>query len=158
MSNLFWANIFRSGDSELQTITQLWQETPLFRDIPARHIEHLCASMHPRQFKPNEMIFNLGDQGAGAILVLDGTIRIMANDTELARFERGDFFGEIALATTEMRTADAVAVSACHLVYFLKQDLEEWIEQEPRLGARFLMNLSAVLGHRLFEMNASLGE
>lgn len=158
MSNLFWDNIFRRGDSELQTITQLWQETPLFRGIPARHIEHLCTSMHPRQFKSGENIFNLGDQGAGAILVLEGTVKIMASGTELAQFERGDFFGEIALATTEMRTADAIATSACHLVYFLKQDLEEWIEQEPRLGARFLMNLSAVLGHRLFEINASLGE
>ena len=157
MSNPFWDNIFRRGDSELQIITRLWQQTPLFKDIPARHIEHLCTSMHPRRFKADEIIFNLGDQGAGAILVLEGTVKIMTNDNELARFESGDFFGEIALATTERRAADALAVSDCHLVYFLKQDLEEWIEQEPRLGSRFLLNLSAVLGHRLFEINANHG-
>ena len=38
-------------------------------------------------------------------------------------------------------------------MYFLRQDLEEWIEHEPRLGARFLMNLSATLAQRLFEAN-----
>ena len=89
MSNLFWDNIFRRSDSELQTITRLWQQTPLFKDIPKRHIEHLCANMHPRHFKADEIIFNLGDQGAGAILVLEGSVKIMANDTELARFESG---------------------------------------------------------------------
>ena len=158
MSHLFWANLFRRGDSDLQTITRMWQQTPLFVDIPARHIENLCNNMHRRQFKPGETIFHIGDQGAGAILVLQGSVGIMANDTELARFASGDFFGEIALATAEMRTADAVAIDACELIYFLKQDLEEWIEHEPRLGARFLMNLSAVLGHRLYEINARRGD
>lgn len=157
MSHLFWANLFRRGGSDLQTIARMWQQTPLFEGIPPRHIEQLCGNMHRRQFKPGETIFHLGDQGAGAILVLRGAVRIMTHDTELARFRGGDFFGEIALATTEMRTADAVAIDACELIYFLRQDLEEWIEHEPRLGARFLMNLSAVLAHRLYEINAQLG-
>jgi CRP-like cAMP-binding protein len=154
MANIFWSIIFRSGDSELQTITRLWQQTPLFKDIPPRQIEFLCSKMHVRQFKPDETVFSQGDQGAGAILVLEGSVRVMANKTQLAQLESGDFFGEIALAATERRTADATAVSASRLVYFLKQDLEEWIEFEPRLGARVLMNLSATLAERLYQANA----
>ena len=153
MTNTFWSNIFRAGDSELRSIANLWQETPLFRDIPARQTGFLCSKMHLRDYKADETIFNQGDQGAGAILVLDGSVRIMADKTLLAELEAGDFFGEIALASPERRTADAVAASATRLVYFLKQDLEEWIEYEPRLGARFLMNLSAALAERLYEAN-----
>jgi len=41
-------------------------------------------------------------------------------------------------------------------VFFLKQDLEEWIELEPRLGNRFLMNLASVLARRLHEANRML--
>ncbi len=158
MSNIFWSNLFRSGDSELQTIARLWQQTPLFRDIPERQTEQLCSKMHLRLFKPGESVFTLGDQGAGAILVLEGTVRIMANTTELALLESGDFFGEIALAATERRTADATAVIASRLVYFLKQDLEEWIEHQPRLGARFLMNLSATLAERLYQANTLIAK
>ena len=158
MSSIFWSNIFRSRDSELQTITRLWQQTPLFNGIPARQTELLCSKMHVRQFKPDETVFTQGDQGAGAILVLEGTVRVMANKTELARLESGDFFGEIALAAPERRTADAIATSATRLVYFLKQDLEEWIEYEPRLGARFLMNLSAALAQRLFEASKLIAD
>ncbi len=153
MGNIFWSNIFKSGDSELQAITRWWQQTPLFEGIPQRQTEFLCAKMHLRQFKADEVIFNLGDQGAGAILVLDGSVKIMASATELALLESGDFFGEIALAATERRTADAIAISPVRLVFFLKQDLEDWIEHEPRLGARFLMNLSAALAQRLYQAN-----
>jgi CRP-like cAMP-binding protein len=153
MTNVFWSNLFRKGDSELQLITRLWRDTPLFRDIPERHTEALCATMHLRDFKAGEVIFCRGDQGAGAILVLSGEVRVSADKTELALLRDGDFFGEIALAASERRTADATASSASRLVYFLKQDLEEWIEHEPRLGAHFLMNLSATLAQRLYEAN-----
>ncbi len=158
MANIFWSNIFRKGDSEQQAIARLWQQTPLFENIPQRQIETLCANMHVRQFKPDETVFSQGDQGAGAILVLEGAVKVMANKTLLARLESGDFFGEIALAATERRTADATAVSTSRLVYFLKQDLEEWIEHEPRLGARFLMNLSATLAERLYQANALIAD
>lgn len=153
MSNIFWSNIFKKQSSELHTITNLWRNTPLFKNIPARHIEFLSAKMHVRHFKPDEVIFQQGDQGAGAILVMQGSARVMANKTQLALLGPGDFFGEIALAATDNRAADAFSVGNSTLIYFLKQDLEEWIEFEPRLGARFLMNLSSTLAQRLYQAN-----
>lgn len=158
MSNIFWSNIFRSSTDELHTITGLWQKTPLFEGIPARQIEFLCRKMHLRNFLADEVIFRQGDKGAGAILVLDGSVRVMANTTQLAQLETGDFFGEIALAEPERRTADAFSVNNSSLVYFLKQDLEEWIEYEPRLGAMFLMNLSSTLAQRLLQANQLIAE
>ena len=157
MSHIFWSNIFKQGSSELKAIAKLWQQTPLFTDIPFRHIEFLSAKMHVRNFHAEEIIFQQGDQGAGTILVLEGSVRVMANKTELALLECGDFFGEIALAETDKRVADAYAMTDSKLVYFLKQDLEEWIEYEPRLGARFLMNLSSVLAQRLYQANKIIG-
>ena len=151
MSNLFWSNIFNRQTNELQTIVQLWQATPLFEGIPTRHIRFLCGKMHVRNFVDGEIIFQQGNQGAGALLVLEGSVRIMANQNELALLEAGDFFGETALAGPEQRTADAFAAANTRIVYFLKQDLEEWIEYDPRAGARFLMNLSATLARRLLQ-------
>ncbi|MFT5505104.1 MAG: CRP/FNR family cyclic AMP-dependent transcriptional regulator [Gammaproteobacteria bacterium] len=153
MSHIFWSNLFRQGEDEITVIGRLWRDTPLFSDIPRRHIEHLATKMHLRQFKKDEVIFRQGDGGAGAILVFEGSVRIMADKTELSRLDRGDFFGEIALAENDQRTADAYALENSRLVYFLKQDLEEWIETEPRLGARFLMNLSSTLAQRLHQAN-----
>jgi CRP-like cAMP-binding protein len=97
-------------------------------------------------------------EAAGAILVLTGSVRIKVRNKELALLESGDFFGEIALAESEKRITDAIAIEDSRLVFFLKQDIEEWIDFEPRLGARFLLNLSSVLAHRLFEANKLLAD
>ena len=114
--------------------------------------------MHLRDFKAGEVIFKQGDQGAGAILVLEGEVRVSAEQTDLATLGSGDFFGEIALAAPERRTADATATTAARLVYFLKQDLEDWLEHEPYLGTRFLLNLSATLAQRLYEANKLIAQ
>jgi len=156
MSHIFWSNIFKRSTSELQSIVELWQDTPLFEKIPAWHVQFLSKKMHVRTFTAGEKIFQLGSQGAGGLMVLEGNVRIMAHKNELALLEKGDFFGEIALAEPEKRTADAYSVAHSRLVYFLKQDLEEWIEYEPRLGARFLMNLSSTLAKRLFLANKQI--
>jgi CRP-like cAMP-binding protein len=158
MKNFFWDNIFKSSNNNADEITHCWQNTPLFKNIPARHISALATNMHVRNFEADEVIFREGDQGAGAILVLEGKVKIMANNTILAELEKGDFFGEIALAETDKRTADAYCIDPACLIYFLKQDLEEWIEVEPRLGTVFLMNLASTLAQRLHQANLLLAD
>lgn len=158
MKNFLWDNIFRQGDSEIDLITRLWQQTPLFKNIPARHIESLAENMHMRHYQSDEIVFHQGDQGGGAILILDGKYRVSAKNTVLAELDQGDFFGEITLAETDKRTADAICIESGRLVFFLKQDLEEWIEIEPRLGTVFLMNLASILAQRLHQANFLLSQ
>ncbi len=156
MKNFLWDNIFKPADDELDVIMKCWQKTPLFKNIPAKQITALASNMHIRKYQAGEIVFREGDQGAGAILVLDGQVKIKANDTLLADLHQGDFFGEIALAENDKRTADAHCVKSANLCFFLKQDLEEWIEIEPRLGTIFLMNLASTLAQRLHQANLLL--
>jgi CRP/FNR family cyclic AMP-dependent transcriptional regulator len=156
MSNFFWSNIFKANTDEVEDIARHWCSSPLFKNIPKRHVRRLSENMHVRHYQAEEIIFREGDQGAGTILVLDGQVCIKARNNTLATLESGDFFGEIALAENDKRTADAMCISDSTLVFFLRQDLEEWIETEPRLGAVFLMNLASVLAQRLHQANQSL--
>lgn len=158
MSNFLWHNIFKKTESEFDVIARLWQNTPLFKGIPARHIKVLAENMHIRDFQPDEVVFHQGDAGAGAILVLKGEVRIMASHIEITRLNEGDFFGEITLAEVDKRTADAYSICKSRLVYFLKADLQEWIEIEPLLGNKFLMNLASTLAQRLHQANRLLAE
>ena len=158
MGHFIWGNIFKKSTDDISTITRYWKESPLFKNIPERHIALLSEKMHVRTFQQDEVVFRQGDQGAGAILVLDGKVKIMAKDTVLAELDNGDFFGEIALAETDKRTADAYCMTTSRLVFFLKQDLEEWIEIEPRLSTIFLMNLSSILAQRLQQANHLLSQ
>ena len=156
MKHFFWTNIFKPGKNEIELIADLWEKTPLFKGIPARHICSLAENMHIRNYQKDEIVFREGDQSAGAILILEGQSNISTRHTLLSELVPGDFFGEIALAETEKRLANAVSVKPSRLVFFLKQDMEEWIETEPRLGAAMLMNLASILAHRLHRANILL--
>ncbi len=156
MRDIIWSNLFRKPEDDREQLTALWQETPLFAGIPARQVRELVSQMHIRAYRQDEIVFREGDQAAGAILVFEGKVEILADTRPLAELQRGDFFGEIALAENDQRTATARCLSDARLVFFLKQDLEEWIEVEPRLGNRFLMNLSSVLARRLHQANLLL--
>ncbi len=156
MSTFLWNNIFKQDLSETAVISKLWKETPLFKGIPKQHIKTLVESMHIRNYHADETVFCHGDQGSGAIMVLEGSVNIMARETLLSSLGEGDFFGEIALAETDKRTVDAVCQKPCKLVFFLRPDLEEWIEVEPVLGNIFLMNLCSVLAQRLQMANQLL--
>lgn len=158
MNNFFWSNLFKHKDSEINLIAEYWSKTPLFKDIPLRHITSLSENMHIRNYQQDEVIFREGDQGTGAILVLEGHVKIMARDTPISELEQGDFFGEIALAENDKRTADAICTRESRLVFFLKQDLEEWIEIEHHLGIVFLKNFSSTLAQRLHQANLLLAK
>ncbi len=156
MRDILWNNIFRKPADDQALISELWQATPLFAGIPSKQVRELVCNMHLRSYARDEEVFHEGDQAAGAILVFEGKVEILADTRRLAELERGDFFGEIALAENDQRTATARCIEDSRLVFFLKQDLEEWIELEPRLGNRFLMNLASVLARRLHEANRML--
>jgi len=158
MSLFLWTNFFKDHSNKQQITADYWSVTPLFKNIPKNQVIKLVSNMHFRQFAKNEVVFHQGDQGAGAILIYKGSVSVSAQNVCLATLEAGDFFGEIALAQTDQRTADAIATEDTELVFLLKQDIEEWIAQQPKHGAQFLKNLSSVLALRLQKMNSQVRE
>ena len=155
-AHLLWFNWFRPQPGITEEIAALWSATPLFRDIPRREVRRLSSAMQPRQYRPGEAVFDVGDLGAGAVLILSGDVSIRAGDRQLARLARGDFFGEVALVRHERRTARAVAAAPAELVFLMQAELTEWIERSPRMGARVALNLAAVLADRLRHANRLL--
>ncbi|MBU0730840.1 MAG: cyclic nucleotide-binding domain-containing protein [Proteobacteria bacterium] len=153
-----WGNLFKKSETWHEMVAALWAKTPLFRKIPQKEIIRLVKNMHPRHFKPGEVIFRTSDQGAGAAMVLSGKVEIRAGEVVLTTLGPGDFFGEVSLVLDERRTADAVAVEDSELAFFLRIDLEEWIDRVPRHGARLGTNLAHVLAHRLLHANRMLSQ
>lgn len=151
-----WKNIFRDKDDALTVVCRLWSATPLFKNISNSYIQRLVKNMHPRSYKKGDMIFTAGDIGVGAVLITSGEIQIKAGDKTLANLQSGDFFGEVALVVDEPRTADAIASADCELIFFLRPDLEEWVNSTPRQGAQLMTNIAQVLAGRLRNANDML--
>ncbi len=148
-----WHNFFRPQGDRLSEVTDLWMDTPLFESIPHRKCRELVNNMHPRQYIKGEKVFSAGDIGASVVLIRSGGVEIMAGEKLLAELVTGDFFGEVALVIDEPRTADAIATEDSELIFFLRSDLEEWIQRSPQDGARFMLNIARVLAARLRHTN-----
>ncbi|MDQ6993284.1 MAG: cyclic nucleotide-binding domain-containing protein [Mariprofundus sp.] len=153
-----WSRPFRKRAEWTEQATDLCLQHCLFEGIPERSVQHIVAHMHPRHYQHDECIFDMAQTGASAILLLSGEVRILADATELTRLHHGDIFGEVAMATSLPRTAQAIAVGECHLVFFLRADLDEWVERRPREASLFLINLATMLAERLMERNIDLME
>jgi len=149
----FWRNLFRKNSDQTHEITEMWMQTPLFENIPYRRCRELVGNMHPREYRADETIFNAGDIGASVVLIRHGEVEIRTGDQILAELVSGDFFGEIALIIDEPRTAKAVATKNSELIFFLRSDLEEWIQRSPKDGAQFMLNISRILAARLKQTN-----
>lgn len=151
-----WHNFFRSSADPHHVVADLWKKTPLFANISWRRCLTLSKMMHMRTYKKGELIFKDGEIGLGVAMIISGGVHVKTGGRLLADLKSGDFFGEIALVIDEPRTANVIASEATQLVFFLRPDLEEFIEQFPKHGAIFMFNLAKVLANRLREANANI--
>jgi len=151
-----WHNFFRPKVDWVEDAARLCEQNVLFKDLSAAVIRWLAARMHPRSYAAGETIFHCGDEGSGAILVRSGNIKIHNDGVQLALIEAGDMFGEIALVGGQSRTAEAVAVEACEVVFLLRADLDGWMKSHPKYAAVFLRNLGQMLATRLHESNKAI--
>ncbi len=151
-----WQNLFRPKGDRLTEVTKMWMDTPLFEKISEHKCRELVNTMHPREYQKGEKVFNSGDIGTSVVLIRKGGIEITAGEKLLAELHAGDFFGEVALVIDEPRTADAVTSEESELIFFLRSDLEEWIQRSPRDGAQFMLNIAKVLAARLRHTNILL--
>jgi len=154
--NALWHNFFKSQDDWVEDTAKLCEENLLFKGFSPSMIRWFAAKMHPREYDAGENIFHAGDEGAGAILLRSGSIAIHSKGVQLATISRGDMFGEVALVDGQARTADAVAVEACELVFLLRTDLNEWANSHPKHACKLLKNLGAMLARRLLESNKNI--
>jgi len=154
----FWSLPLKKKDAWVEQTIPLCRSHCLFEGISERSIAYIVTRMHPRQYQKGEMVFDMGQAGAGAMFIMSGEVAIMVDAVELAHLHRGDLFGEVALATSLPRTAQAMALTDCGLVFFMRSDLDEWVDRSPKEAARFLGNLSTMLAERLLGRNLELME
>lgn len=151
-----WFNFFRKSADPDHVLADLWKQTPLFNNISWRRCLTLSRMMHMRQYHKGELVFKDGEMGLGVAMIVSGSVHVKTGGHLLADLKAGDFFGEIALVIDEPRTANVIAVEDTKLAFFLRPDLEEFIDQFPKHGAILMFNLSKVLANRLREANTAL--
>lgn len=153
----FWANIFHPP-TEIDELVNSLQATPLFKSLRKRDIYNLMSIIHNRNYISGEYIFHEGDPGIGLYIIREGEI-LISRETEtgekitLAIFQKGDFFGELAIIDNDKRSASAIANSDTKLYVIFKSDLDEFIEKYPKKGIKILQGIAEIAAVRLRTLN-----
>lgn len=157
----FWSNILKKPYSLEDDIIETLRRIPIFSEMKLPELREFQKIIHRREFKANEPIFWEGEPGVGMYIVKRGSVGIYKitpdrDKEELALLEEGEFFGELALLDETPRSATCIAREYSEIMGLFRPDLFNLIARKPRLGNKFLLQLSIIIGERLKNTNREL--
>ncbi|MDM8563871.1 mechanosensitive ion channel family protein, partial [Candidatus Marithioploca araucensis] len=153
--HLNWAGITLPNAPELKTVTEevqiqnIIEKIEIFQCLVDEEKKCLTKQLHSHNFNPGEIVCRQGSPGDSLFFIMEGVVSVCVtkNDgrnREVARLGVGNFFGEIAVLTGEMRTATVTTLTDSHLFEISKADFMPLIKAHPELAEM----MSKVLGKR----------
>lgn len=133
----------------------------LLREFDAAQTAALAACAATRSLAAGEALFKSGDAGGELFLVRRGIVRVVlplkdGGHHNLATFGRGNFLGEMAFLTRDVRSADACATSATDLFVIPRTKFDELSRAHPLVGVKLFARIARTLAIRLRHTDAEL--
>ncbi len=129
----------------------------VFADMSEELIARFLTLVEPVHVRSHTVIVRQGDLGDCMYLLLEGVVRVRigstGKETELARLEAGDFFGEICLFDEGPRSADCVSNTECTLLKITKPTFHKLMDQQPDAAVRFLFAVIRTVEARIRNQN-----
>lgn len=137
-------------------IINLLRGLPVFVDLGDGELRKIARLFTQKLFRPGEKIFNRGDIGNEAYVIMRGQIDIVLeeNATPIASMGNGQIFGELAFLDGAARVAMAVASQASILLVMQRSAFNNLVQREPHLGMVVMRNIAIELSNRLRRANA----
>lgn len=139
-------------------IINLLHQLPIFEGLGDGELRKIARLFTQKLYRPGERIFNKGDSGKQAYVVMRGAIEILfAEDAPpIATIGNGQIFGELAFLDGAARGAMAVAAQASILLVIQRSAFNELAQREPHLGMVVMRNIATELSNRLRKTNAAV--
>jgi len=154
---LFW----HYTQKENQTIGNSFMKDIIKKIIAAPHFPKDFAWKR-RNFHKNEIIVEEGDDGGSLFFIEQGKLRVSGTieleekkhiQAGIWELEEEDIFGEIALYTSQSRTASVKAITDGCLIEINGKELSVYLDDHPDLGYLFFKDLFEILIARLNRAN-----
>jgi len=138
-----------------------FRKIPLFSELTEREMENVVSLFGRKLLAEGEALFLEGDIGDRFYIIEKGVISICieiegVGVEELALFNEGEFFGEMALIDDAPRSASAVARKKSSLFYLDKKDFLGIMDRNLSIGNKMLRAMVLEFCNRLRESNDRL--
>ncbi len=128
----------------------------MFRDLPRSEVERLAETTRMITCPRGKVVYRPGESNEALFLLKTGRVQIVRESTDGKRLISAvlgphTFFGEMALVGQRFpQDSTAEAVEEALICVLSRKDLERLVLQHPKVGLRFLEQVSA----RLLETEA----
>lgn len=125
------------------------------KGLSAQEMEILSQLGREEFYSEGSLIFNEGDKGNSLYIILDGQVRISKDiagigEEALAILEKGDYFGEMALADAQKRSAAAKAHSdGVTLLTLSRKHFNDVLSSDINIAEKFIHIICHILSERL---------
>jgi Na+:H+ antiporter len=119
---------------------------PLLNGLSNDVLERLSKHAKAMTFLPGDKVIGEGEKGDSLYIITHGLVSVYKKEHEaepIAELRDGDFFGEMALLGTQVRTANVKSVKPTTLLRLRRKDVLSMAENEPELKARLQQISSA---------------
>lgn len=128
---------------------------PPFKDLPAESFQCIADNVHQINFPAGKIIFEAGEKGDSLYIIREGIVQVYVLEADskekiiLSQLSSGDYFGEMALLTSEPRSASIETLTDVTLIRMDKAGFDRLIKTNPSI----LLPLTHMLSQRLKDAN-----
>ena len=142
----------------LKDEVELLRRVPLFAKVSPAKLKLLAFTSDRVTFGADQVIFNQGDQGEDAYVVLSGTADVLVNlqsgPVKVAGVEPNEIVGEIAILCDVVRTATVKTVTPVEALRIRKDQFLTLLAEFPEMA----IEIMRVLADRLNRTTIALIE
>ncbi len=135
------------GLATLSTLDRILflRRVPIFAMLPPPDLAQVARLATEHTFTDGATVARQGEPGERLYVIVSGAIRVVANAAEIARRGEGDYVGELALITGELRMASLVAAGEVRCLCIGRREFESIVRDRPQVGLAVIRVLSARL-------------
>jgi CRP-like cAMP-binding protein len=133
----------------------LLRQIPLFRDFSDEQLAQVQATVGERRYGKHQFIVREGDPGDTFFMIASGSVAVCrvapdGRETILSILKEGDFFGEMSLFDSSLRSASIKTLTEVDVGAIRQSDFMGLIDRNPQIGKLLVVELSK----RLRDANA----
>jgi CRP/FNR family cyclic AMP-dependent transcriptional regulator len=123
------------------------RRVPLFRDFAEAEASAVAATVSDRHYGKHQFIVREGDPGDTFFLLVKGSVSVCriapdGRETILSILKEGDFFGEMSMFDSSLRSASIKTLTDVEVGAIRQADFLMLLDQNPRIGRALVIALS----------------
>ena len=144
----------------LNQAVSIMQEIPLFKNVDLKQLKVVAMMGETRTYRAKERLFEKGDEGDAAFIIIDGAVDVMVGsdggERAVATLGKGEIFGELAVLCDQPRSTAIAAHSDLEVLRLDRNVVMNLLREFPDISLEMVRILGKRLERTTLELSGAL--